>query len=91
MIDTSILPTSDDLVVRNLQGIQEVVHNTNSFIISSLDTLELESITESITHDSSNGLFQVLHNFESVAPTKQREIVKAFLSIFEDAIKRIEL
>lgn len=63
MIDTSILPTSDDLVVRNLQGIQEVVHNTNSFIISSLDTLELESITESITHDSSNGLFQVLHKF----------------------------
>lgn len=89
MIDTSILPTSDDLVVRNLQGIQEVVHNTNSFIISSLDTLELESITESITHDSSNGLFQVLHNFESVAPTKQREIVKAFLSIFEDAIKEL--
>ncbi|EJS43822.1 nut1p [Saccharomyces arboricola H-6] len=87
MIDTSILPTSDDLVVRNLQGIQEVVHNTSSFIISSLDTLELESITGSNTHDSSNGLFQVLHNFESVAPTKQREIVKAMLSIFDDAIK----
>ncbi|CAI1987258.1 hypothetical protein SEUBUCD646_0G01260 [Saccharomyces eubayanus] len=87
MIDTSILPTNDDLVVRNLQGIQEVVHNTNSFIISSLDTLELESITDSNNNDSSNGLFQVLHNFESVAPTKQREIVRGILSIFNDSIK----
>lgn len=89
MIDTSILPTNDDLVVRNLQGIQEVVHNTNSFIISSLDTLELESITDSNNNDSSNGLFQVLHNFESVAPTKQREIVRAILSIFNDSIKEL--
>ncbi|CAI4061657.1 hypothetical protein SKDZ_07G1100 [Saccharomyces kudriavzevii ZP591] len=89
MIDTSILPTNDDLIVRNLQGIQEVVHNTNSFIISSLDTLELESITESNMHDSSNGLFQVLHNFEYVAPTKQREIVKAILTIFNDSIKEL--
>ncbi|CAI4062716.1 hypothetical protein SUVZ_07G1010 [Saccharomyces uvarum] len=89
MIDTSILPTNDDLVVRNLQGIQEVVHNTNSFIISSLDTLELESITDPNNNDSSNGLFQVLHNFESVAPTKQREIVRAILSIFNDSIKEL--
>lgn len=84
VIDPKSLPTSDALTYLSPQGTQETVTDVPSFIQTSLDSLELQSILNTNT-DSSNGLHQVLLNFETVSPTKQKELCDSFIQILDQA------
>lgn len=84
MFDSKSLAVTDDLMYTNQQGIQEVVSDIKSFIRNSLETLEMETISEDAS-ETKNGLFQVFLNFESVSPTKQVELANSSVEILQEA------
>lgn len=84
VIDPKSLPTTDSLVYQSPQGTQETVSDIPSFIETSLDSLELQSILNT-SNDTNNGLHQVLLNFETISPTKQKELSDTLIQILEQA------
>lgn len=86
VIDTKTLLVTDDLIVTNLQGVQEVVRDIQHFVSSSLDSLDPELINGR-SNEQSDGLQQVLSNFESISPTKQRELSYVLVDMLENATR----
>ncbi|KAL3234835.1 Mediator of RNA polymerase II transcription subunit 5 [Nakaseomyces bracarensis] len=84
IFDSKSLTVTDDLMFINQQGIQEIVSDIKSFIKDSLESLEIENISEDPS-ESKNGLFQVFMNFESVPPTKQLELAENVLETLQEA------
>ncbi|QLL30427.1 hypothetical protein HG536_0A02440 [Torulaspora globosa] len=85
MIDTKGLSVTDELVVTNLQGVQEVISDIASFISTSLDSLDPELITGQAT-EQAEGLLQILNNFDNISPTKQRELSTSLIGMLQKAL-----
>ena len=85
IVDPSTLPTTDSLFIQTPQGTQEMISNIPLFIRESLNSLELQTISNPLS-ESSNGLHQVFLNFESISPTKQKEFSDSVLSTLSDAV-----
>ncbi|GAV51549.1 hypothetical protein ZYGR_0AF00200 [Zygosaccharomyces rouxii] len=89
MIDTRTLMASDDLIVKNSQGVQELVKDIKHFLASSLDALEPEVLLND-SNDNADGLQQIFQNFENIPPTKQRNISNLLVEILQHALENLE-
>lgn len=89
MIDVKALLVTDDLVLKNSQGVQEVVKDIDSFISTSLDSLEVELIGNSAS-ENCDGVQQILNDFENISPTKQKELSHCLISMLDDATKNLD-
>ncbi|OXB44444.1 hypothetical protein B1J92_E05060g [Nakaseomyces glabratus] len=89
-VDSKALATTDDLTFTNQQGIIEIVNDIPNFIRSSLEGMEMENVSEP-TLVSSNGLLQVLSNFDTVSPTKQFELANAVVDMLSESSTTFEL
>ncbi|CCD26513.1 Nut1p NDAI_0H03400 [Naumovozyma dairenensis CBS 421] len=96
LIDPKTLTTTDDLLVTNPQGIQENIHDIPTFLLNSINALELEMIngnnndnnnTDNIS-SINNGIYQLFMNFDTIAPTKQRQLSEAILSLLNDSVDK---
>ena len=84
-IDPRTLITTDQLVVPTPQGTSETIQDIPSFLRESLDSLEYQYVGKT-PNTLSNGLYQLLWNFESVSPTKQRVVSIEFYNILNESI-----
>lgn len=89
MIDTRTLLTSDDFIVKNSQGVQELIKDVKHFLVSSLDALEPQ-VFLSDSNDNADGLQQVFQNFENIPPTRQRDISNLLVDILQHALENLE-
>lgn len=89
-VDSKALATTDDLTFTNQQGIIEIVNDIPNFIRSSLEGMEMENVSEP-TLVSSNGLLQVLSNFDTVSPTKQFELAMLLLTCLVNQARHLNL
>lgn len=89
VIDIKSLPVTDDLIVRNSQGVQEVVPDIQQFLSTSLDSLDTELIG-SPSNEHGEGLQQILNNFENISATKQREISTCLVNMLDNASKELD-
>lgn len=81
--DIKILQINDTIVLKNPQGIYEPIKDISRFVHQSLDSLDNEMLfndKNELVLSSDNGLIQLFQNFDSIAPTKQRDISKLLRS-----------
>lgn len=84
-IDVKTLVTSDDLIINSSQGIKESIKDIPAFVSNEINSLEMEMLNDSST-GLTNGLYQVLTTFESVAPTKQKDIAIGIVNLLKESI-----
>lgn len=83
-IDARTLITSNELFISNSQGVKEIIRDIKSFVVQSLDALELERLNDT-SNIQQNGLKQVFMSFETISPTKQKEISSEIINVLRDS------
>ncbi|CCE63927.1 hypothetical protein TPHA_0G00910 [Tetrapisispora phaffii CBS 4417] len=85
-LDVDSLPVNDNLTITNAQEQLETIVNIYDFIINSLDVVSPDAFGDGI-NDSNNPLRQLLLNFDTIAPTKQRELSNSICEIINESVE----
>ena len=92
--DVMSLPTNDAVVVKNAQGVKELVDKFPSFIKDKIEELDIESmfdVTNGPMGNADNGIIQIMKKFETLAATKQSVLAEVFYELFSESAKALSL
>ncbi|SCU90673.1 LAMI_0E03136g1_1 [Lachancea mirantina] len=90
VVDIKSLSCDDSVKLKNEQGVREVIDDFSAFITTALRSMDIEGIFETSgtsTIATGDRLIQTFQDFESVAPTKQREAAQTIFQLLCDAVK----
>ncbi|SCW01924.1 LAFE_0E10264g1_1 [Lachancea fermentati] len=93
VVDIKSLPANDSVMIKNAQGVKELIEDFSQFIKSSIDALEIESIFDGLNGSvgvGNNSIIQILQSFESLAPTKQKEAANVFYDVLYESARNFD-
>ena len=71
------------------QGSQEHLSNITNLLLNSLNSLDIETISN-FNKEPTSGIQRIFNGFENIAPTKQKEISLTVVNILQQAIENCD-